>query len=160
MNAHEHGFAAIDDGAIRLAEHAGDPILLVNTASECDTTPQYAGLQRLHERYADRGLLVLGVPSNDFGEQEPGDDATIRAFCEQQYGVTFPLAAKQKVIPPDEHPLYAAVAVELGDMGRPTWNFHKFLFAGDGELAGLWDSRTPPEADEIIEAVEALLPQA
>ena len=160
MNLHAHAFEAIEGGAVRLGDYAGRPVLIVNTASECDTTPQYAGLQRLYERYGDSGLMIVGVPSNDFGQQEPGDDETIRGFCSGRYGITFPLTAKQRVIPPDEHPLYAAIAAELGDLGRPDWNFHKFLFDGDGELAGLWDSRTPPESGEIVEAIAAQLPDA
>ncbi len=160
MNVHGFEFPAIDGGTLRLADYAGRPLLIVNTASECDTTPQYAGLQRLHERYADSGLVVIGVPSNDFGEQEPGDAAGIRAFCSGHYGVTFALAAKQNVVPPAEHPLYAAIAEELGDIARPRWNFHKYLFAADGGLAGLWDSGMDPDSAEIREAIEAALMDA
>lgn len=158
MNAHDYEFPSIDGGAIRLGDHGGRALLVVNTASECDTTPQYAGLQVLYGRYGNRGLVVIGVPSNDFGEQEPGDEATIRAFCTREYGVSFPLTAKQKVIPPDEHPLYRDVAAEFGDVARPQWNFHKYLFDPDGELAGLWDSRIEPQAEELVEGIEAVLP--
>lgn len=158
MNAHDYAFDAIDGGTIRLGDYAGRAILVANTASECETTPQYAGLQALHERYGDRGLVVVGVPSNDFGEQEPGDEAAIRSFCAREYGVTFPLTAKQRVIPPDEHPLYRDVAAELGDVARPQWNFHKYLFAPDGELVGLWDSRVEPQSEEVVEPIEAALP--
>lgn len=160
MNAHDHEFPAIDGGTIRLADYAGTPVLLVNTASECGMTPQYAGLQRLHERYRERGLVVIGVPSNDFGGQEPENEAGIARFCETHYGVTFPLAAKQRVIPPDEHPLYRDIAAELGDVARPQWNFHKYLIGPEGEFAGLWESRTDPEPAEIIDDIEAALAQA
>ena len=158
MNLRDHEFNAIDGGIIRLADLVGRAVLIVNTASECATTPQYAGLQRLHERYGDRGLVVIGVPSNDFGEQEPGGEEEIRDFCTRVYGVTFALAARHKVIPPDEHPFYRDLAEELGDIARPQWNFHKYLFAPGGELVGLWDSDIEPEADEIIETIEASLP--
>lgn len=157
MNLHDHEFSAIDGGTIRLRDHADGPILVVNTASECGTTPQYAGLQALHEQYADQGLTVIGVPSNDFGEQEPGDEDEIRAFCRREYGVSFPLTAKQHVIPPDEHPFYREIASELGDVARPQWNFHKYLVGTDGDLAGLWDSQTEPRSADIVETIETAL---
>ena len=160
MNAHDHELPAIDGGTIRLADYAGAPILLVNTASECGFTPQYAELQALHERYRDRGFAVIGIPSNDFGEQEPGDEAAIASFCESRYGVNFPLATKLRVVPPDEHPLYAAIASELGDVARPRWNFHKYLIGPDGDLLGLWESSTRPQSAEILEAVEQALASA
>lgn len=154
MNAHDYEFTSIDGHPLRLADYAGRVILLVNTASECVTTPQYAALQRLWERYGAHGFAVIGVPSNDFGEQEPGDEAAIRAFCNEHYGVTFPLTTKQRVVPPDEHPLYRDLGTFFGDAGRPTWNFHKYLIDGDGEFVDLWDSRTPPDDPEIVAAIE------
>ena len=107
MNAHDYEFTGIERGTIRLSDYTGRAILLVNTASECETTPQYARLQALHERYGDRGLIVIGVPSNDFGGQEPADEAAILSFCRGEYGVTFPLAAKHDVavrIPAEDAP--------------------------------------------------------
>lgn len=160
MNLHDHEFPAIDGGTIRLRDHADGPILVVNTASECGTTPQYAGLQTLHEQYAERGLTVIAVPSNDFGEQEPDDEERIRAFCTHEYGVSFPLTAKQHVIPPDEHPFYREIASELGDVARPQWNFHKYLVGADGDLTGLWDSQTEPRSADIIETIETALADA
>lgn len=157
MNAHDYHFTRIDGRPLALADYAGRVILLVNTASECDTTPQYAALQRLWTQYGDRGLVVIGVPSDDFGAQEPDDEATIQAFCEANYGVTFPLAAKQRVVPPDEHPLYRDLGAFFGDAGRPTWNFHKYLIDSDGEFVDLWDSRTPPDDPEIVAAIEQQL---
>ena len=119
--------------------------------------PQYAGLQRLWERYRARGLVVLGVPSNDFGAQEPGEEAAILSFCGSRYGVTFPLTAKVGVIGADAHPLYRWIAAELGEDNAPRWNFHKYLLDGDGSLAGTWPSRVEPEDDEVIAAIEELL---
>jgi glutathione peroxidase len=160
MNAHDHSFTLIDGAALPLSEFAGRPILLVNTASECGYTPQYAGLQTLWQRYGDRGLVVLGVPSNDFGAQEPGADPAIKAFCESNYGVAFPLAAKEQVVGDGAHPLYVAIHDALEGAADPAWNFHKFLFSGDGSLAEVWPARVEPLADEIIQAIEAQLPDS
>jgi len=158
MNAHDFEFPGIEGETIYLGAYAGRVILLVNTASACDTTPQYAGLQTLHERYGSRGLTVLAVPSNDFGQQEPDDNDTIRRFCETRYGVTFLLAAKQKVAPPGEHPFYARIREEIGEAAQPEWNFHKYLIGVDGELLQVWDSRTWPTSGEITGEIEAALP--
>lgn len=130
---------------------------MVNTASECGYTPQYAGLQKLWRRYRDRGLVVLGVPSNDFGAQEPGREPEIRSFCETTYGVDFPLAAKQKVIGGRAHPFYRWIAAELGEDAAPKWNFHKYLVAPDGSLAGLWPSPVDPLDRKITAAIDAAL---
>jgi glutathione peroxidase len=157
MSAHEFSFPAIDGGSIDLAAFRGRPVLLVNVASECGFTPQYVGLQTLWQRYGERGLVVLGVPSNDFGGQEPGDAAAIRAFCTTTYGVEFPMAAKQSVLGGAAHPLYRWIEDELGEAGAPRWNFHKYLFDGAGELAGMWPSAVTPLAPEITDAIEALL---
>ncbi len=157
MSAHEFEFKAIDGSALPLARYEGKPILLVNVASECGFTPQYQQLQELWTRYRDRGLVVLGVPSNDFGAQEPGGEAEIRKFCESRYAVDFPLAAKQKVIGGAAHPLYRWIAAEAGEDAAPRWNFHKDLIDGAGALAGAWPSRVSPTSPEIVQAVEAAL---
>jgi glutathione peroxidase len=116
-------------------------LLLVNTASQCGFTPQYAGLQKLHETYGTRGLVVLGVPSNDFGAQEPGGETEIAKFCETGFGVTFPMTAKQKVIGGTAHPLYRWIATELGEGAAPRWNFHKYLFGRHGQLIDAYPSK-------------------
>lgn len=157
MSAHDFQFTAIDGGRIAMAGFRGRPVLLVNTASECGYTPQYAPLQALWERYRDRGLVVLGVPSNDFGAQEPGDEAAIMAFCSTRYGVDFPLTAKQHVIGGEAHPLYRWIAAQLGEDMAPRWNFHKYLLDGDGELTGTWPSRVEPLSGEVVGAIEAAL---
>lgn len=156
-NAHSFTFVAIDGGVLPLERFRGGPLLVVNTASECGYTPQYAGLQALWARYRDRGLAVVGVPSNDFGEQEPGEEATIQGFCTTRFGVDFPMTQKQRVIGPDAHPLYRWLADMLGEDAAPRWNFHKYLFDATGEPAGLWPSSVPPDDPVIVEAVESLL---
>lgn len=157
MAAHDFTFAAIDGKRLDLSSFAGRPVLVVNVASQCGFTPQYGGLQKLYETYGPRGLVVLGVPSNDFGAQEPGSEAEIATFCETSYGVSFPMTAKQKVIGPDAHALYQWIAAEAGEDAAPKWNFHKYLIGKDGSLLGAWPSRVKPDAAEIVSAVEAAL---
>ncbi len=158
MSAHQFSFPAIDGGTVTLADFRGKPVLIVNTASECGYTPQYASLQQLWQRYRDRGLVVLGVPANDFGAQEPGDEPAIASFCKTNYGVDFPLTAKQTVIGGAAHPFYRWVAAEFGEAAAPKWNFHKYLVAPDGSLAGLWPSAVEPLDPEIVAAIESALP--
>lgn len=137
---------------------SGKVLLVVNTASACGYTPQYAALQSLWERYGGRGLQVLGVPCNDFGAQEPGTDGEILAFCESRFQVTFPLAAKAAIIDAaNRHPFYAAVDAGLGESGLPRWNFHKFLVRDNGELLGSWPSKIAPDDTEIVQEIEAAL---
>lgn len=157
MGAHDFSFTAIDGKPLDLKALAGKPILLVNVASYCGFTPQYNDLQALHETYGPRGLVVLGVPSNDFGAQEPRSEAEIATFCASTYDVTFPLTAKQKVIGPEAHDLYKWIASEAGEGAAPKWNFHKYLIGKDGSLQGAWPSRVRPVATEVTSAIEAAL---
>jgi glutathione peroxidase len=157
MSAHEFEFESIDGGAMPLSAFAGKAVLIVNTASECGFTPQYAGLQELAERYRGRGLVVLGVPSNDFGGQEPGDEAAIKDFCDSRYGVTFPMTRKVAVLGAGAHPFYRWIAATLGEDQAPRWNFHKYLIDPSGELAGAWPSKVDPLAPEITSAVDDAL---
>jgi glutathione peroxidase len=157
MNAHRFTFDAIDGAALPLRRFAGKVLLIVNTASECGFTGQYQDLEALWRRYRDRGLVVLGVPCNDFGAQEPGDEAEIRAFCAKYYGVTFPLTCKTDVIGASAHPFYLAIADLLGEEALPRWNFHKFLIGRDGELLGSFPSKASPQGTEIVNAIEAAL---
>ncbi|HTZ35238.1 MAG TPA: glutathione peroxidase [Stellaceae bacterium] len=156
--AHRFAFAGLDGGALPLAAWAGRPVLVVNTASYCGYTPQYRDLEALWRQYRDRGLVVLGVPSNDFGAQEPGSPAEIKAFCETTYAVDFPLAAKCAVIGGAAHPFYRWVAETLGEGAAPRWNFHKYLIAPDGELAGAWPSAVRPTDAAVTGEIEKLLP--
>lgn len=157
MSAHDYAFTAIDGKPMKMSDFKGKAVLVVNTASECGLTPQYAGLQSLYDRYKAKGLVVLGVPSNDFGGQEPGSEAEIRSFCATNYKVSFPLAAKNKVIGGEAHPLYRWVVDEAGEAAAPKWNFHKYLIGKDGALAGTFGSRTAPDAPEVVDAIEAAL---
>ncbi|MCP5431926.1 MAG: glutathione peroxidase [Alphaproteobacteria bacterium] len=155
-NAHDFSFEGIEGGTIALKDFSG-PVLLVNTASACGLTPQYAGLQALHERYAPRGFSVLGVPSNDFGAQEPGTEDEVKTFCETRFGVTFPLTAKQAVIGAGAHPFYRWIGETLGEGALPKWNFHKYLIGPDGTVREVFGSRVPPEDAALAKAVEAAL---
>lgn len=157
MPVSEFSFSDINGADLPMSRFAGQPVLLVNVASACGFTPQYSGLQQLHETYGPKGLVVLGVPSNDFGAQEPGSEQQIRSFCETRFGVSFPMTAKQAVIGASAHPLYRWIATELGEGATPKWNFHKYLIGRDGELVDAWPSRVAPMSKEITGAVEAAL---
>lgn len=133
-------------------------VLVVNVASKCGFTPQYAGLEELYTTYRDQGLVVLGVPSNQFMGQEPGTDADIEEFCQVNYGVTFPLATKTDVNGPEAHPLYRELtAYPTGEVQDIGWNFEKFLVGADGVVLGRFASNVEPLADELVEAVRAAL---
>jgi glutathione peroxidase len=150
-------FAAIDGDNLRFSAWRGRPVLVVNTASECGYTPQYRALEALWQHYRERGLVVLGVPSNDFGGQEPGSDADIKEFCTTQYRVDFPLARKCRVVGSAAHPFYRWIAETLGEAGMPRWNFHKYLLGPDGALAGVWPAQVPPDDRRITAEIERLL---
>lgn len=145
-------------GSTTMGEYAGKVLLIVNTASQCGFTPHYAGLEQLYEKYRDRGLVVLGFPCNQFGTQEPGDAAEIAAFCETNYGVSFPMFAKIEVNGDHAHPLYAWLKTHAkGVLGTEAikWNFTKFLVDRSGTQVERYAPMTPPEA--IADDIEALL---
>ncbi len=147
----------IDGRDTTLAEYTGQSLLVVNVASKCGYTRQYAGLEALHERYAERGFAVLGFPCNQFGAQEPGAEAEIQQFCSTTYGVTFPMFAKVEVNGPHRHPLYAALtetADAEGKAGDIQWNFEKFLVARDGATVTRYRSAVEPEDAALVEAIE------
>jgi glutathione peroxidase len=151
---------ALDGTPARLGDYKGKALLIVNVASQCGLTPQYAGLQQLYDTYAERGLEVLGFPCNQFGAQEPGTPDEIKTFCESSFGVTFPLFEKIDVNGPDRHPLYAhltEVADAKGHTGDIRWNFEKFLVAPDGEIIARFSPIVTPEAPELIDAIEGQL---
>jgi len=156
--AHGFQFTAIEGTPLALEAFKGKAILVVNTASRCGYTPQYADLQTLWERYRERGLVVLGVPSNDFGGQEPGSEAEIKQFCEVNFNVDFPMTGKVRVTGDEAHPFYRWAAAELGADASPRWNFHKYLIAPDGRLVGWFPTPTSPTSEEVIRAIEFQLP--
>jgi glutathione peroxidase len=157
-NAYRFEFTSIHGEKLPLEAWRGRPVLVVNTASFCGYTPQYSELETLWQRYRDRGLVVLGVPSNDFGQQEPGSEAEIKQFCETNYAVDFPLAQKCRVIGSEAHPFYRWIADSLGEAGTPRWNFHKYLIAPDGDLAGGWPSWVTPIDRRITGEIDKMLP--
>ena len=156
-SAHDFTFSGIDNKPIDMKQYKGHPVLVVNVASFCGFTPQYTELQKLHETYGPKGLVVLGVPSNDFGAQEPKTEAEIAKFCETNYGVTFPMTAKQKVVGMDAHGLYQWIGGEAGEGALPKWNFHKYLIDKEGKLAGAWPSRVSPTSKEITGPIDMML---
>jgi glutathione peroxidase len=153
VTAYAFFFRGLDGGDIRLSDYAGKPILIVNTASLCGYTPQYAGLQRLWAQFHPRGLMIIGVPSNDFGGQEPGTSADIVNTANQEYGVTFPLAEKADVKGPNPHPFYKWAAAER-PLEMPQWNFHKYLVGREGHLVAAFPSEVEPDDPRVITAIE------
>jgi len=158
VSAYAFSFAGLEGGDIKFAEHAGRPILVVNTASQCGYTPQYAGLQELWKRYHERGLMIVGVPSNDFGGQEPGGPEEIVFTARGQYGIGFPLAAKAQVRGPNAHPFYKWAALER-PLDTPRWNFHKYLVGHDGRLAAVFATDIEPMDARVIDAIVKELPR-
>jgi len=150
---HDITLKDIDGKEMSLKQFAGKAVLVVNVASECGYTPQYEGLQLLHEKLAAKGLVVLGVPCNDFGGQEPGSEAEIKTFCTERYKVTFPMTSKVS-IKSTPHPLFAALTKEGGDVG---WNFEKFLIGKDGKLIKRFGSDVEPTSEELLTAIDAAL---
>lgn len=144
----------LDGTDLSLSTYAGKVLLIVNTASECGYTPQYEGLETLHQKYEARGFSVLGFPSNDFGEQEPGTAEQIAAFCKSKYGVTFPLFEKVKTTGQDRAAIYGLLS---DAKGPPKWNFHKYLVDKRGSVVAAWPSKIVPESAEIARAIEAEL---
>lgn len=159
QSAHAFTFTGIDGKPLPLAEFQGKAVLVVNTASQCGFTPQYSALQAVWEAYRDRGLVVLGVPSNDFGGQEPGTAQQIRDFCEVNYRIDFPLTDKTVVSGRAAHPFYQWAAAELGAVAKPRWNFHKYLVAPDGRLVDWFSTVTAPDSEKVRRAIEAVLPR-
>lgn len=154
--AHLFSFRSLDGADIRLADQSGRPVLIVNTASLCGYTPQYSGLETLWTRYRDRGLLVIGVPSNDFGGQEPGGASEIHSVA-HRHGVTFPLTEKVAVKGAAAHPFFRWAAVQK-PAETPRWNFHKYLIGRDGTLAASFSSAVEPTNQQVIAAIERELP--
>ena len=157
MSVYDAKIAALDGSPDRLSQEQGKVTLMVNVASKCGLTPQYEGLERIHEQYAERGFSVLGFPSNQFMGQEPGTPEEIAEFCSTNYNVTFPLFEKIDVNGDDRHPLYAELtdaADSEGYTGDIRWNFEKFLVAPDGAVVARFAPQVDPEAPEVTAAIE------
>ncbi len=159
MTFYDFDFTAIEGAPMPGDTYKGKAVLVVNTASFCGYTKQYAGLQALYDTYRDKGLVVLGVPSNDFGAQEPGTEGEIKEFCETNFAIDFPMTTKQVVKGKDAHPFYKWAADQVGIIGSPKWNFHKYLIAPDGTLKDWFSTATAPDAKKLVKAVEAVLPK-
>jgi glutathione peroxidase len=162
VTVYDISIGALRGGALPLDSYRGRALLIVNVASQCGFTPQYAGLQKLYDTYADRGLVILGVPCNQFAGQEPGTAEEIADFCQVNYGVTFPLAEKVEVNGADRHALYQALVTTpdgAGEAGDVRWNFEKFLVSPSGEVVARFRTQVTPEAPELIAAIEQTLPQ-
>ncbi len=154
QSLYDFTLTGIDGKPMPMSQFKGKPVLLVNTASECGFTPQYEGLETLWETYKDKGLMIVGVPSNDFGGQEPGNAAEIASFCKLNYGVTFPLADKTVVKGEHAHPVYLWAGDKAGMLGRPKWNFHKYLFDKNGTFVTWFSTQTSPTGPKITKAIE------
>lgn len=158
--AYDFSFKTIDGEDMPLSQYKGKVVMVVNTASRCGFTPQYEGLQKLYEFYKDKGLVIIGVPANDFAGQEPGSNAEIKKFCSMNYAITFPMTEKTAVSGKDAHPFYKwAGGQGIGGMlaSKPRWNFHKYLIDADGKLVGSYGSVTKPGSKEIKKDIEAAL---
>ncbi len=158
-NIYQYELNSIDGEKVSLEAFQGDVLLIVNTASECGYTRQYAGLQEIFDKYEEQGFKILGFPANNFGGQEPGSDEEIAVFCEVNFGVTFPLFSRISVKGEDQHPLFEMLtSVEnpdfTGDIG---WNFEKFLIDREGNLVRRFKSNVEPESEEMVSAIESLL---
>lgn len=156
MSIYEIESKTLEGKPAALSEYRGQVALLVNVASECGYTPQYGGLQKLYERFKARGFVVLGFPSNDFGQQEPGSPEQIRAFCSSKYRVDFPMFEKAVTkAGPEQSPVYAALGQATGSL--PEWNFGKYLVGRDGKVLKFYPSNVDPEAPALVQAIESAL---
>lgn len=156
-SAHQFDFISIEGDPMPMSGFAGKAVLVVNTASFCGFTPQYRALQALYDQYRDQGLVVLGVPSNDFGRQEPGSSEEIQAFCETNYGIDFPMTERQVVSGAKAHPFYRWAKAELGSEARPRWNFHKILIDRNGAPVSGFATSVKPDSPRMVKAIEAVL---
>ncbi len=156
-NAHQFSFTSIDSKLINLSDFKGKVVLVVNTASKCGFTPQYEGLQKLHEKYKDKGLVIIGVPSSDFANQEFSKISQVKEFIDKEFYVTFLLTEIEKVKGKEAHPFYLWANSESGFIGSPKWNFHKYLIDKSGNFASWFSSPTKPNSQKIIDKIEDLL---
>ena len=152
--AYDFNFNDLDGSTLKLSEYKNKVIVVVNVASQCGFTKQYTGLQTLWNRYKAKGLIVLGVPSNDFGQQEPGTETEIKEFCKINFDIDFPMTAKEQVKGSSAHPFYKWASDEVGIIGKPRWNFHKYLIGGDGKLVNWFSSPTSLSSNKVTNAIK------
>ena len=153
---HDFSIESIAGEEMKLDKFKNKVVLLVNTASQCGFTPQYAGLQKIYDRYKEEGFIVLGVPSNDFN-QELKSDSEVKEFCEIRYGVNFPMTSIQKIKGQDAHPLYKWISANMSVIAQPRWNFHKYLIGKDGSIINWFSSMTSPTSEGMIKQIETAL---
>ena len=153
-NVYGFSFEGLKDKKIELANFKNKVILVVNTASKCGFTNQFGGLEKIYQKYKDQGFEIIGIPSNDFGGQEPLGNNEILSFCQKNFNVTFHLTQKQIVSGKNAHPFYKFAEEKFGVMGTPKWNFHKYLIDRNGQLVDFFISSTAPDSDKIIKAIE------
>ena len=158
INAYNFSFITIDGDPLPLEKFSGKVILLVNTASQCGFTKQYHELQKLWSMYRERGLVVIGVPSNDFGRQEPEGEGKIKEFCSVNFDIDFPMTTKTIVSGTDAHPFYQWAGKKLGFLAKPRWNFHKYLVDSEGQLIDWFSSPTSPTSVKVLKVINAQLP--
>ena len=158
-SAFDFSFPSIDGTQLNLSDYEGSALLVVNTASRCGFTPQYTGLQTLWSDYRDKGLVVIGVPSDNFGGQELDSEAEVKQFCEVNFDIDFPMTAITQVKGDSAHPFYKWANGQVGMMGKPKWNFHKYLIGRDGQIRDWFASTTAPDGDKIRHAVQEALAQ-
>lgn len=157
QNAYDFSFESIAGGELPLKKYEGKVLMVVNTASLCGFTDQYADLQSLYETYKDDGLVVIGVPANNFNNQEPEDEEAIKEFCDANFGITFPMTAKENVVGDNPHPFYAWANEQAGFIGSPKWNFHKYIIDREGNFADWFSSATNPQEDKVKKKIKELL---
>lgn len=157
VSAHDFTFTSLDGNDMPLKDFAGKVVLVVNTASKCGFTPQYEALESLYQQYKEDGFVIIGVPCNNFGGQEPENEDAVRAFVEEKYKVSFPLTSKTAVKGDDAHPFFKWAGEKAGFIGRPKWNFHKYLIGRNGEFITWFSSMTSPESSKIADAVKDAL---
>ena len=152
--AYDFQFKDLDGSALNLSEYKGKVIIIVNVASQCGFTKQYEDMQNIWEKYQSKGIVMLGIPSNDFGKQEPGTSEEIKNFCEAKFGITFPMTEKVSVKGPESHPFYIWARENYGKSAIPKWNFHKIIVGRNGKIDDTFASITNPSSKKFIEAIE------
>ena len=155
--AYDFEFKDLDGSALNLSNYKGKVLVVVNVASQCGFTKQYEDMQNVWEKYQKKGLIMIGIPSNDFGNQEPGGSKEIKNFCEAKFGITFPMTEKVSVKGPNAHPFYLWAKANYGNSAIPKWNFHKIIIDRNGKIHETFSSITNPSSKKFIKIIENLL---